>query len=135
MSEALSSDENLELVDLLRRNLLYQTPRPIFSGEDEQPSHVEMRLVFGHQQRILELINKAGGWVMKTEDRTEILRKHEAASRKAYGDGNDYDLGHLAYGDLVAMRDELTGVDEMQPFRKAIEAELENWGDAIGTGL
>ena len=126
-TQGLNRKERIELVNLLRKNMLYQTPRPVFADPDAaEPTHVEMRFVFHHQQRILELIHKAGGWVLCQEDRVALLRRHEEAARRAIGDGVDYDFSHLSYGDLVQMHEELTGIDELKDFRAAIgEAMLE----------
>lgn len=120
-SQGLNRNERQELVDLLRKNLLYQTPKPVFADpDDEQPTWVDLRMLFNHQQRILQLIHKAGGWVMPPDDKADLLRKHEEAARTAHGDGVNYDFSHLSYGDLVAMHTELEGVDEMALFRAAI---------------
>ncbi len=127
-SQGLNRKERQELVDLLRKNFLYQTPRPIFADNaDEHPVWVDMRLLFGHQQRILALIHKAGGWVMPPEEQAKLLAKHEEKARRAHGDGVDYDFSHLSYGDLVQMHVELEGVDELAPFRKAVGEELEEY--------
>lgn len=130
MSKGLVKKERAELVDLLRKNLLYQIPKSIFANpDDDHPTHVEVRMVFSHQQRILQLIHKAGGWVMPPEDRQALLRRHEEAACTAHGDGTNYDFSHLAYGDLIAMHRELEGIEEMTLFREAIEAELRHWNE------
>lgn len=124
-SKGLNRKERQELVDLLRKNFLYQTPRPIFADAgNEHPAWVDMRLLFEHQQRILQLIHKAGGWVLPPEERATLLAKHEENARRAHGDGVDYDFSHLSYGDLIAMHAELEGVDELAPFRAAIADEI-----------
>ncbi len=121
-SSGLNKKDSQVLVDLLRKNILYQTPKPIFSNiEDEHPTHVEMRFVFAHHLRVLKLIHKAGGWVLPEHAKVEIMKRHEQAARLAYGDGADYDLSHLSYGDMVAMFNELEGISEMSEFRQALE--------------
>lgn len=132
-SQGLNKKERLELVDLLRKNMLYQTPRPVFAdASDEHPTHVDLRFVFPHQQRILQLLHKAGGWTLPKSEQENILRKHEEAARVAYGDGVDYDLSHLSYGDMLNMYRELEGVEELAPFRDAIKDALEHQGEADG---
>jgi hypothetical protein len=117
----LANKEVKELVDLLRKNLVYQTPRPLFAAlEDEHPTHVEVRMLFQHHQRILELLHKAGGWTLPPDEKAKVMARHEEAARVAYGDGVNYDLSHLSFGDLVGMHAELEGVPEMKPFRDAI---------------
>lgn len=124
--KGLNKKERLELIDLLRRNMIYQTPQPIFANEgDKEPSHVALRFVFLHQQRILVLLDKAGGWVMSPHEKKTVLKRHEESARVAHGDG-DYDLKPLEYGALVAMHEELEGIEEMDDFRGAIEEEIGN---------
>lgn len=121
LGKGLNRKEYRELVNLLRKNMLYQTPKPVFADQgDEQPTWVDLRFVFAHQQRILQLIHKHGGWVMPPDEKKKLLQKHEEAARVAYGDGVDYDLSHLTYGDMVAMHEELKHIDEMVDFRKAL---------------
>lgn len=124
-NQGLSRKERQELVDLLRRNLLYQTPRPLFAEPgDEHPTWVDVRLVFAHQQRILQLIHRAGGWTLPPEEKKKVLMAHEERARVAYADGVDYDFTGLSYGELVAMYQELEGVAELQQFRKAIGDQI-----------
>lgn len=130
-SKGLTRKERQELVDLLRKNMLYQTPKPVFEGDASQPTFVDMRFVFGQQQRILELIVKACGWTLPPEEQEKILLRHEEMSRRAIGDGIDYDLSHLDYGALVSMHGELKGIEELAPFRKAIGEELKRWGESV----
>jgi hypothetical protein len=137
-NRGLNKKERLELVDLLRKNMVYQTPKPIFADvSDEHPTWVEMRFVFVHQQRILELLHKAGGWVLPPDDKQAILRKHEEKSREAFGNGVDYDLSHLSYGDLVEMLNELAvvkGDPALDRFREAIRAELKHQDEGAYDG-
>lgn len=127
-NQGLNKAERQELVDLLRKNLLYQTPRPVFvNPDDEHPRWVDMRIVFEHQQRILALLHKAGGWVLPKDEQEKLLHQHEEAARRAHGNGIDYDFSHLDYGALVAMHAELKGIDDLKDFRDAIAAELAEW--------
>lgn len=124
-SKGLNRKERDELVDLLRKNLLYQTPKPVFrDNADAHPTWVDLRFVFTHQQRILLLLHKAGGWTMPKDEKQKLLQKHEEAARTAHGDGIDYDFEHLSYGDLVSMHTELEGIEEMALFREAIADEI-----------
>ena len=129
-NKGLTRAERQELVDLLRKNILYQTPRPIFADvDDEHPMHVDLRFLFHHQQRILMLLHKAGGWILPPEEKEKLLKQHEEAARQAHGNGIDYDFSHLDYGSLVNMYTELEGIDEMKNFREAIRGELSMWGE------
>jgi hypothetical protein len=125
LNNSLNKREQLELVDLLRKNLLYQTPQPRFANpDDDEPAHVSVRMVFQHYQRVLELCNKAGGWALPLCEKHKIFQQHEEASRAAHGNGVGYDFSHLNYGALVAMYIELEGIDDLTPFREAIAAEI-----------
>ena len=134
-SQGLNRKERAELVDLLRKNLIYQTPKPVFrEHSDPHPTWVDLRFVFAHHQRILLLLHKAGGWTMPKDEKQKLLQKHEEEARTAHGDGVDYDFEHLSYGDLVAMHVELEGIEEMALFRRAISAEIAEYrkGEADG---
>lgn len=121
----LNRKEYRELANLLRKNMLYQTPRPVFSSdEDDRPTWVDLRFVFDHQQRILQLLHKHGGWTLPKSEKDNLLRRHEERARAALGDGTDYDLSHLTYGEMVAMYRELDGINELAPFREAIGEAL-----------
>lgn len=126
MGSGLNRREYRELVNLLRKNMLYQTPRPVFAdSEDEKPTWVDMRFVFDHQQRILQLLHKHGGWTLPKSEKEKLLAKHEEAARRAYGDGISYDLSHLTYGEMVAMYQELLDINDMIDFREAIREALQ----------
>ena len=88
---------------------------------------MDLRFVFEHQQRILQLLHKHGGWTLPKSEKEKLLAKHEEAARRAYGDGVSYDLSHLSYGEMVAMHHELGGINDMKDFREAI-------GDALRKG-
>lgn len=64
----LTKDERNELVDLLRKNFLYQQPiaaHPQGVEPDPQnPAFLVVRMLPGHWERMMELIRKAGGWTM-----------------------------------------------------------------------
>ena len=123
--KGLNRKEVRELTNLLRKNLMYQTPQPRFTNEDsDEPTHVTVNFVWPHYQRVLFLMHKAGGWILPPEERAKIMARHEKAARIAHGDGINYDLSHLDYGDLLSMHRELEGISEMAPFRQAIEDAL-----------
>lgn len=129
MKEELNRRERLELVDLLRKQLLYQTPKPIFRSEDdEHPAMVELRFIFPHYHRIKELLNKAGGWTMTVEDREKQTERQEALIKKCYADGTNYDFSEATYGELLMMLtelEELASTDEpLIRFRQAVAEEL-----------
>lgn len=71
----LSKEETIELVDVLRRNFLYQSPMALHRVEKPgdqpapgtEPDYVGVRMVPGHWQRMMELISKAGGWTLQNE--------------------------------------------------------------------
>jgi len=117
----LDRKEYHELANLLRKNMLYQTPKPVFGdNEGDDPVWVDMRFVYRQQQRILELIIKHGGWTLPPDAKKKVLECHDKQAREAYGDGVDYDFSGLSYGELQQMFKELEGVEELIGFRKAI---------------
>lgn len=122
----LNRKEYRELANLLRKNMLYQTPRPVFADEeDDEPTWVDLRFVFKHQQRILQLLHKHGGWTLPPAEKEKLMRRHEEAARRAYSDGISYDLSHLTYGEMVAMYQELEGIADMKDFRDALGETLQ----------
>lgn len=128
--KGLSRRERRELVELLRRNLMYQTPRPVFASPDEdEPKWVQVRMLTHQHQRVLWLLDKAGGWTLSHEERTGLLDKYDKACRRAYGDGTNYNFSGLEFGDLVAMHSEMEGVAELADFREAIEDALKEASD------
>lgn len=118
MKEELNKRERLLLIDLLRRNLLYQTPKPVFEDSEAiDPKFVDLRFVFGQHQQILALIHKAGGWVMSDEDKQRGLDAQKAKIKQVYADGNNFDFSQQTYGELVMMYEELEGVDDLDLIR------------------
>ena len=132
--KGLNRKEVRELTTLLRKNLMYQTPQPIFTDPSaDNPSHVTVTIVWPHYQRMIFLMRKAGGWVLPPDERAKVMARHEEQARVAVGDGINYDLSHLSYGDLLEMYAELDGVTELAPFRQAIEDALKASNDAQNT--
>lgn len=126
MSDGLNRKEMNELTNLLRKNLLYQTPQPFFENEaDENPKWVGVRISGPHYLRVMELIGKVGGWVLSRDQRFAVYRQHEERARCAYGGGVDYDLSDVSFGDLAQMYTELEGIEEMADFHQAIGEVLD----------
>lgn len=123
------------LIDLLRMNLLYQTPR--VEGDDA-PRAIHVRLLPAAYAETMALIREHGGWDLSGEQRRDVYRRHEAAAKKAMGDGRDYDLSGLEYGDLAQMWTELDSLGDLSgdlalsAFRTAIGDELERQRAAGG---
>lgn len=75
----LTREERQELVDVLRKNFLYQQPMALHRvekpgdtvPEGTEPDYVGLRMIPGHWQRMMELLNKAGGWTMPDPDAME----------------------------------------------------------------
>jgi hypothetical protein len=119
------------LVDLLRMNLLYQTPRVEVPPGAVRPIAVHVRLLPGAYAEAMALIREHGGWDLTEDQRREVYRRHEQVTRRAMGDGVNYDLSDLSYGDLAQMWTELQSLGDLEDdlalraFRSAIGDELE----------
>ena len=129
MKEVLNKRERLELIDLLRKQLLYQTPKPVYyNASDSDPVCVDLRFIFTAHNRILELIHKARGWVMPEKAKKARMAEQKVKIRQVYADGQNFDFSTTTYGELVMMHEELTDVDDpdLQRFRAEIGKVLED---------
>lgn len=133
--QGLSKPECQELVDLLRKNLLYQTPRPCFADEsDPEPTWVQLKLIHKHYCRILELLHQTGGWVLPVEEQERMRCFESEIAAKAYGDGENFDFSGLNYGDMVSMHRETAGIPELEKFHNAIQKAYMDQGGAYECG-
>lgn len=82
-----------ELIDTLRKCLLYQTPRAEFQNPaDEFPRFCHVKLPYKHWKLIMEIIGKAGGWTMPKEKREAFEKAAQAmADREAAIAGDEFD--------------------------------------------
>jgi hypothetical protein len=125
----LSRKQSQELVDVLRKSFLYQTPVPIFAKpEDELPSLVQLKMPRGLFERMITIIRMVGGWTLPPEVKVSMLKAHEEAARRALNNGTDYDFSHLEYGELVHMVEETKGIEELKTFHEALTAEVARRG-------
>ena len=107
------------LVNTLRRNLLYQTPRTVFAGG--APSHIAVAFLPESYSELMDLIREAGGWTLPPQAKEAIIRHHETLARTASG---TYDLGAMSQGDLYTMHAETEGLVELAAFHIAIADEI-----------
>jgi len=75
----LTRDERRELVDILRKNFLYQTPAAAWPKDDPEPdprnpSFLVLRMLPGHWEQMMRLISKAGGWTMPEQPQSEEVQ-------------------------------------------------------------
>lgn len=75
----LTRDERRELVDILRKNFLYQTPTAAWPNSDpnpdpRNPAFLILRMLPGHWEQMMRLINKAGGWTMPEQPQSEEVQ-------------------------------------------------------------
>ena len=75
----LTKDEHDELIDILRKNFLYQQPWTAWPKDEPEPEakdpvFVLLKMLPGHWQQMMGLIHKAGGWVMPDEVIQEAMR-------------------------------------------------------------
>lgn len=80
-----------ELLDLLRKNFLYQQPRAVVrqdAPDDTEPEFLMLRMLPGHWRRMMELIKEAGGWELPPEE----LQRLEAEQAAQIGVLEDHDV-------------------------------------------
>lgn len=120
----LEHKEVAELVDVLRRQFIHQTPKPIFEelepGPKATPKYMQLRMIPKAYYEMIRLIDKAGGWELDKEGRAKVAKDHEARARKAYGDGERFDFTGCTPGDLYEMYRDVDGVKDFEKFRAAI---------------
>lgn len=124
----LNSQEVENLISLLRKQILFQTATRVWNGVEID--RVNLAIMWQPYCQIMELINKAGGFVPPKEVRTELLKIHAEKARQV-GDGT-YDLKEWSSGELVMAIDEAKGVRELEKFAAACEAELKVRGELNG---
>lgn len=135
----LTQQQVLNLVDALRRNLLYQTVQPVFlDGQNlDEPDHVIVKIRPKSYEVIMNLIGKAGGWTLPAETKREIEAQSDARRRLAFGNGTDFNFAALTIGDLYAMYEEL-GVadlpDDLNRLRVAVGEEIKDRQREAQTG-
>ena len=113
------------LVDLLRRQLLFQTATRIFKGIEIERVHVA--IMWEPYCLLMELINKAGGFSPPKECRQALLAAHAEKARDV-GTGK-YDLKGWSAGELAMAIDEAKEVHQLATFAEACEAELKTRGN------
>lgn len=117
-----SKKEVYEIVDILKKNLSYQTAKPNFLLQDDNtPKSVNVEILFSHYNRLIEIINSVKGWILPPDEKEKIIKQHNNKAREAYETG---DLSKLNYGDLVQIHNELKDITELDSFRSAIKEEL-----------
>jgi hypothetical protein len=130
----LSRSEVNQLVDALRRQMLYQVPQPVFVDtpgagvpqklEEMEPDHLVLKMRPKAYIAIMQLIGKAGGWTLPEFEKAKMLKEHAARARAALADGRNYDFAKTTDDDLRVMYDELERVPELADFRRAVTDEL-----------
>jgi hypothetical protein len=110
------------LVDVLRQNLLYQVPQPIFvDNESDEPDHILVKIKPNSYRIIRQLIEEHGGWDLSPEQRSQAMQSHDAVAQEAF---NGADLTELSMGDLVQMATDCQGVEELSKLGGRIAEEL-----------
>lgn len=81
LNQPFTREDTAELVDLLRKNFLYQTP-------DVNDDEVRVIMIVDHWNRMLELITKHGGWDLPDEVRQALLEQEAQDGRNGDGPGD-----------------------------------------------
>jgi hypothetical protein len=86
----LNKPERWQLINLLRKNFLYQQARPVFENPDDKiPAHLILRMLPGDHMAMMQLIHKAGGWSPPKEALAEMAREGDGAGSIACPHGVD----------------------------------------------
>ena len=121
----LSPIEVDQLVDDLRRQFLFQTATRIFKGVEID--RVNVAVQWPAYCRIMDMINRAGGFQPPKEHRQELLRMH-AEKARTVGIGT-YNLRDWSAGELSMAIDEAAGVEQLNDFSAACESEIKTRGN------
>lgn len=98
----LTQKQQHELVDTLRRNFLYQTPE-LLNPQGDGKEFVRLKMHAGCWQRMMDLIEEAGGWDLDPKDRHEILSRHVEAFAEALQAGGLVDLSEVDVGEILML--------------------------------
>lgn len=125
----LTQEQVLNLIDCLRRQLLYQTPQPVFKSGGSEPDYVLVKMKPLTYSVVMQLIAKAGGWTLPEEAKRELQTTSTERHKFAFGNGKEFNFTGLTLADLYAMYGEL-GIDDLPDdltrFRIAIGDEITN---------
>jgi len=72
LGRGLAPEKVAELVNIIRRNFLYQTPRP----REDNPNHVQIYMLGKDWARMLVLAEEHGGWTLP-QDVIEAIQAGE----------------------------------------------------------
>lgn len=116
----LHADEVVRLVDLLRRNLLYQTPEITSDG-----SMCRVRVRTQDMEILLDLLDRAGGWDLSDEQRARVMARDCDNINKALQAGAAADLSGATVGELMMLLEVAEGRGATDVGRACV-AELES---------
>lgn len=86
----LNKKERWELINLLRKNFLYQQARPVFENEDaKEPAFLIVRMLPHDHLAMMELIHKAGGWSPSKEQLGRLAKEGDGTGSIACAHGTD----------------------------------------------
>lgn len=86
----LKEKERWTLINLLRKNFLYQQARPVFENpDDEQPAFLIVRMLPHDHLTMMTLIHKAGGWSPPKKALAEMAKDGDGSGSIACPHGVD----------------------------------------------
>lgn len=85
IGQKLSNQQVAELVDILRRNFMYQSPKP----RPENPDQCSLFMIGNDWMRMLELCQEHGGWELPSD-------AVKALTEKTKRNGNSVDESDAA---------------------------------------
>ncbi len=121
--ERLGPAEVQELVDALRRNLMYQTPTVKFDDAGNPAPHVTVRFYHDDLVDICRLCEKQGGWDISDEQKQQL---HVARMTRLFAavEGGEIDLTQMDAGSLMALSEDAEALEEGQAVADSCRAEL-----------
>jgi len=110
-----------KLVDVLRRNFLYQSPTPVL--EDGRIARYNLTMFADDYKKMMGSLSAAGGFVMPPGDRERLIREFSEKARTAAG---GYDLANWSRGELAAAYEDVKGIEELSAFFEAVGKEIKS---------
>jgi hypothetical protein len=108
------------LLDILGRNLIYQTPTPVI--EEGKTVRYNVTMHASDYERMMGIVTASNAVVVTKADRLELMRQFAAKARGADG---AHDLTAWSLGEVKeALEDTLEFPEELAGFRAALIADL-----------
>jgi hypothetical protein len=118
--ETMGRKQERQLCSIILRNFKYQTPTPVV--EEGRVTRYNVTIFASDYRRMMGIATSTGGFTMPRDDREALIKQF---SEKAKTAGGDYDLSTWSMGELAAAHEDVSDIDELKKFDKAIRSEIE----------